>query len=187
MVPFWTSRTFPDLGLSEDYDYRDQRSEAPCRSSLSWASLYRDVQPILVLSAPVLWPRSDYRECNWRASDTRLSRSPKTTRRYSGNVSLGVQGLLKSPVGPDTGSRSACGACGAMESVSDRRRISKAGGDVPQDVTNEFSARHNGHMSVGRILLPPKLPFDTPMHWFNCAGRGRNLYRAVSQNGRVPW
>ncbi len=54
VVPFRTSRMCPGLGLSEDYDYRDQRSEAPCRSSLSWASLYRDVQPVLVLSAPVL-------------------------------------------------------------------------------------------------------------------------------------
>ena len=24
VVPFWTSRTFQDLGLSEDYDYRNQ-------------------------------------------------------------------------------------------------------------------------------------------------------------------
>ena len=30
----------------------------------------------------------------------------------------------------------------------------------------------------------PKLPFDTPIPWCNCAGRGRNLYRAVSQKSR---
>ncbi len=42
-------------------------------------------------------------------------------------------------------------ACGAIESVSGRRRLSKSGGDAPRGVTNEFSARHNGHMSAARL------------------------------------
>lgn len=82
VVPFRTSRMCPGLGLSEDYDYRDQRSEAPCRSSLSWESLYRDAAGSRLIGAgAVASVRLPW--CNWRASDTGLSRSPKTTRRYS--------------------------------------------------------------------------------------------------------